>query len=315
MQVSVGHDPLAGLPELPFEEWNPTRETIRLYLQIVGKIQLASAPPKNHWWHVTFYSTARGISTHLMRNAAIAFEIEFDFIDHELVVRTDDGRIEKLPLRHGVSVADFYRQLFALLRKLGIELEILAESYGDPTPIPFPDDEAHASYDAEFVTRFWRVLAASAEVLEEFAGWFNGKTSPVHLFWHGTDLAVTRFSGRRAPEMPNAGRVSQEAYSHEVISFGFWAGDKSVGAPTYYSYTAPEPPDLTGQPLRPEAARWVEVGSGHQARIGYEDIRGAGSPREALLRFLQSAYEAGARAAGWPMEDLASTWVATSLSP
>jgi hypothetical protein len=308
MQLSAAHDPLAGLPELPFEEWNPTRATLRLYLQIVGKISLASAPPKNHWWHVTFLPTPRGVSTHLMRNGPTAFEIVFDFIDHELVVRTADGRIEKLPLRDGLSVAEFYGELFALFGKLGIELEILAESYGDPTPVPFPDDEADASYDTEFVTRFWRVLAGSAEVLEEFAGWFNAKTSPVHLFWHGMDLAVTRFSGRRTPEMPNANRVSQEAYSHEVISFGFWAGDESVRAATYYSYTAPEPPGLIEQPLRPDAARWVEVGSGHQARIAYQDIRVAESPREALLSFLQSAYEAGARTAGWPSAELVSSW-------
>jgi hypothetical protein len=307
VQVADAADPLAGLPELPFEEWDPTRATLRLYLQIVGKIRLASAPPKNHWWHVPFYLTTRGIGTHPMRNGATIFEIEFDFVGHELVVRTSE-RAEKLALHDGLSVADFYRELFALLRRLGIDLEILAQSYGDQTPIPFADDEADASYDPEYVTRFWRVLAGSAEVLEEFAGWFNGKTSPVHLFWHGTDLAVTRFSGRRAPEPPTSNVVSREAYTHEAISFGFWAGDESVRTPTYYSYTFPEPPGLADEPLEPEAAHWVELGSSHQARIAYEDVRVADSPREALLRFLQSAYEAGAHAAGWPMEDLASTW-------
>jgi hypothetical protein len=308
MQVTAAQDPLAGLPELPFEEWDPTRATLRLYLQIVGKIRLASVPPKNHWWHVPFYLTARGIGTHVMRNGATAFEIDFDFVDHELVVRTSDGRAETLPLRQGLSVADFYRELFMLLAQLGIQLEIRAESYGDPKPIPFAEDTADASYDPQFVARFWHALAGSAEVLEEFAGWFNGKTSPVHLFWHGTDLAVTRFSGRRAPEPPTSNFVSHEAYTHELISFGFWAGDESVPTPTYYSYTFPEPPGLAEQPLEPQAARWVEVGSGHQARIAYEDIRVAESPREALLSFLQSAYEAGARTARWPMEELVSSW-------
>ena len=310
MQVSDAADPLAGLPELPFEEWDPTRATLRLYLQIVGKIRLASAPPKNHWWHVPFYLTTRGVGTHPMRNGATTFEIEFDFVDHELVVRTSE-RADKLALRDGLSVAEFYRELLALLRRLGIDLEILAQSYGDETPIRFADDEADASYDAEYVTRFWRVLAGSAEVLEEFAGWFNGKTSPVHLFWHGTDLAVTRFSGRRAPEPPTSDFVSHEAYTHEAISFGFWAGDESVRTPTYYSYTFPEPPGLVEQPLDPEVAHWVALGSSHQARIAYEDVRVADSPREALLSFLQSAYEAGARTAHWPMEDLASTWAPT----
>jgi Family of unknown function (DUF5996) len=314
VQVSNAADPLAGLPELPFEEWDATRRTLRLYLQIVGKVRLSSAPPKNHWWHVPFYLTTRGINTHPMRQGDTPFEIDFDFVGHELVARTRE-RAETLALHDGLSVAEFYDQLFALLRRLGIELDILAKSYGDETPILFADDSADASYDREFVNRFWRVLAGSAEVLEEFAGWFNGKTSPVHLFWHGTDLAVTRFSGRRAPNPPTGGFVDYEAYTHEVISFGFWAGDDSVRTPTYYSYTFPEPPGLAEQPLQPEAARWVELGSGHQARIAYEDVRTAASPREALLGFLQSAYEAGARTAGWPMEDLASTWAPGQPSP
>jgi hypothetical protein len=308
VQVSAGHDPLAGLPELPFEDWDPTRATLKLYLQIVGKIRLALSPPKNHWWHVTMYLTPRGIGTHPMQYGATAFEIDFDFLDHELVVRTSEGRTKTLALHDGLSVATFYRDLFVLLQRLGIDVEIRAESYGYPTAIPFADDEADASYDPEYVTRFWRVLAGSAEVLEEFAGWFNGKTSPVHLFWHGMDLAVTRFSGKRAPNPPTSNFVNHEAYTHEAISFGFWAGDDSTPAPTYYSYTYPEPPGLAEQPLEPEAARWMDVGSGHQARIAYEDIRASESPREALLAFLQSAYEAGARTAGWPLEELASTW-------
>jgi hypothetical protein len=296
------------LPPLAYEEWNATRVTLRLFIQIVGKIRLALAPPKNHWWHVVLYVTPRGLTTGLMPSGAGAFAIDFDFVDHELVVRREDGRVEAITLRDGLSVATFYENLFALLARLGVDVEILAQSYGDPTPISFADDMNDASYDAGAVERFWRILSASAIVLEEFAGWFNGKTSPVHLFWHGMDLAVTRFSGRRAPEPPTNNFVSHEAYTHEVISFGFWAGDESTRAPTYYSYTYPEPPGLAEQPLEPEAARWVELGSSHQARIAYEDIRSAQSPREALFAFLQSAYEAGARTAGWPMKELVSTW-------
>jgi hypothetical protein len=296
------------LPPLPYEEWNATRVTLRLFIQIVGKIRLALAPPKNHWWHVVLYVTPRGLTTGLMPSGAGAFAIDFDFVDHELVVRREDGRVEAITLRDGLSVATFYENLFALLARLGVDVEILAQSYGDPTPISFADDMNDASYDAGAVERFWRILSASAIVLEEFAGWFNGKTSPVHLFWHGMDLAVTRFSGRRAPEPPTNNFVSHEAYTHEVISFGFWAGDESTRAPTYYSYTYPEPPGLAEQPLEPEAARWVALGGSHQARIAYEDIRIAESPREALLSFLQSAYEAGARTAEWPMDELASTW-------
>jgi hypothetical protein len=297
-----------GLPPLPLEEWDETRVTLRLFIQIVGKIRLALAPPRNHWWHVVLYVTPRGLTTGLMRSGEVGFELEFDFVDHDLVVRTERGQVDKLPLRDGLSVAEFYERLFVLLAGLGIDVSILAQSYGDPTPIPFAEDVTDASYDADAVERFWRILAASALVFEEFAGWFNGKTSPVHLFWHGMDLAVTRFSGRRAPPMPNADPVSQEAYTHEVISFGFWAGDPSWGAPAYYSYTAPEPPGLAEQPLEPAEAFWAETGSSHQARLWYEDLRTAESPRETLLRFLQSAYEAGARTAGWPMDEFVSSW-------
>jgi Family of unknown function (DUF5996) len=299
---------VSELPPLPFEEWNATRVTLRLFIQIVGKIRLALAPPKNHWWHVVFYVTPRGLTTGLMPSDGGPFAIDFDFLDHDLVVRTDSGQVETIPLRDGLSVAAFHEQLFALLARLGIDVEILAESYGDPTPVSFVDDVEDASYDANAVERFWRILSASAIVLEEFAGWFNGKTSPVHLFWHSLDLAVTRFSGRRAPDPPTSNFVNYEAYTHEVISFGFWAGDESTPAPTYYSYTYPEPAGLAEQPLEPEAARWVELGSSHQARIAYEEIRTAESPRETLLSFLQSAYEAGARTARWPMEELMSTW-------
>jgi hypothetical protein len=296
------------LPPLPVEDWDATRVTLRLFIQIVGKIRLALAPPKNHWWHVVLYVSPRGLTTGPMPSGDGTFELEFDFVDHALVARTGRGQGERLPLRDGLSVADFYKQLFALLRGLGSDVSILAQSYGDPTPIPFADDVTHASYDRDAIERFWRVLSASALVFEEFAGWSTGKTSPVHLFWHGMDLAVTRFSGRRAPAMPAADPVNQEAYSHEVISFGFWAGDPSWGAPAYFSYTAPEPPGLADQPLQPAKAFWAETGSSHQARVWYEDVRTAESPRETLLSFLQSAYEAGARTAGWPMEELASSW-------
>jgi hypothetical protein len=297
-----------GLPPLPLDEWEQTKVTLHRFVQIVGKIRLALAPPRNHWWHVVLYVTPRGLTTGLMPSGDGGFELAFDFIDHDLVIRTERGEEERIPLRDGLSVAAFYEQLFATLARLGINVTILAQSYGDPTPVPFAGDVADASYDADAVERFWRILAASAPVFEEFAGWFNGKTSPVHLFWHSFDLAVTRFSGRRAPAMPNAGRVAQEAYSHEVISFGFWAGDASVRAPCFYSYTAPEPPGLAEQPLEPAEAFWAELRSGHQARLWYDDLRAAESPRATLLGFLQSAYEAGARTAGWPMDELASSW-------
>jgi hypothetical protein len=299
----------AELPELPLANWETTKDTLHLWLQIVGKIRLALAPPRNHWWHATLFLDARGLTTRAMRASnGTVFELNFDFVDHRLLVRTSDGAVESFDLVDGLSVAAFHDALFAMLHDLGIEVSIRAEPYGIATTTPFAEDTAHASYDRDCAASFRRILAWTNEVLEEFAGWYLGKTSPVQLFWHGLDLAVTRFSGRPALLAETASAVTREAYSHELVSFGFWAGDASVRVPTYYSYTWPEPSGLPEQPLRPAEAAWVETGSTHQARIGYDDIRTAESPRRALLDFLQSAYEAGARTAGWDLGGLRSHW-------
>ena len=296
------------LPELPLEEWKDTKDTLQLYVQMVGKIRLASTAPKNHWWHCPLYVSARGLTTRRMRFGERSFQIDFDFIDHELVIRADRGDREALPLHDGLSVADFCGQLFGLLAKVGIEPAVRLEPYGIATTTPFPDDSDHASYDRNYVERFWRILLEVDWILDEFAGWFSGKSSPVHLFWHGFDLAVTRFSGRRAPGPAAADPVSREAYTHEVISFGFWAGDDKVAAPAFYSYTSPEPPGLTDEPLRPEEAFWRRTNGSHQAMLWYEDFRTSESPRDTLLAFLQSAYEAGAKTAGWDEDELAASW-------
>jgi Family of unknown function (DUF5996) len=217
--------------------------------------------------------------------------------------------VDSLPLEDGLSVGAFHERFFALLAARGIEVEIKAEPYRIPITTPFAEDTEHASYDREAVERFWRALRWIDWTLQEFAGWFCGKTSPVHLFWHGLDLAVTRFSGSRAPENANADQVTREAYSHEVISFGFWPGDQKVRRPAFYSYTAPEPAGLADQPLRPEAASWQQpFGSSHLAFLPYDDVRSSADPRETLLEFLQSAYEAGAATAGWDEEGLRSSW-------
>jgi uncharacterized protein DUF5996 len=187
---------------------------------------------------------------------------------------------------------------------LGVDVPILESPYGVPMTTRFPDDREHASYDSDAVERFWRILGWSDQVFEEFAGWFCGKTSPVHLFWHSLDLAVTRFGGKRAPVNPNADAVSREGYSHELISFGFWCGDRNVREPSYYSYTAPEPPGLRDRPLRPGAAQWTDT----LALLPYEAVRTAADPRSTLLEFLESAYEAGADTAGWDRKDLESSW-------
>jgi Family of unknown function (DUF5996) len=301
-------EPLRELPALPLAQWEPTKETLHLWTQIVGKVRLATAPPRNHWWQVTLYVEPRGLTTRCLPSDRGEFEITFDFVAHELVVRTSRGQVDSFPLADGLSVAAFYERFFALLDGLGIEVEIKAKPYGLASAIPFADDTEHAAYDCEAVERFWLALRWTDGALQQFTGWFGGKTSPVHFFWHGFDLAVTRFSGRRAPEMPNADPVTREAYSHEVISFGFWPGDDKIGMPAFYSYTAPEPANLTDERLRPGAASWHPTGSSHLALLPYDTVREAPDPRATLLDFLQSAYEAGTRAAGWDAAELRSSW-------
>ena len=287
-----------NLPELPLLEWEATKDTLHLWAQIVGKIRMASTAPRNHWWHVTLYVDARGLTTRRMHGGdGVSFEIAFDFVDHRLVVRTNRGEVESFPLVDGLSVAEFDRQLHATLAGLGIDVAIREDPFGVPMTTPFPDDTEHASYDPDAVERFWRILDWTDGVFEEFAGWFCGKTSPVHVFWHSFDLAVTRFGGKRAPAIPDADPVTREAYSHEVVSFGFWAGDANLREPSYYSYTAPEPPGLRERSLQPDGAAWVEQGAGSMALLPYEAVRTSADPRAALLAFLESTYEAGADAA------------------
>jgi hypothetical protein len=294
------------LPALPLAEWEQTKVTLHLWSQIVGKIKLASVPPRNHWWHVPLYVDVRGLTTRRMHSPeGIAFQIDFDFVDHALVVKTGRGENASFALNDGLSVAQFDEQLHALLAGLDVDVEINETPFGVPMTTPFRQDDEHASYDRDAVERFWRVLDWTDWVFEEFSGWYCGKTSPVHLFWHSFDLAVSRFGGGRAPALPDADQVTREAYSHDVISFGFWAGDDNVREPTYYSYTAPEPNGLREQSLRPTEARWQETGI---ATLPYEVVRDAADPRETLLEFLDSAYRAGAITAGWDLAELSSSW-------
>jgi hypothetical protein len=296
------------LPALPLEEWEPTLDTLHLWVQVVGKIRLATAPPRNHWWHVPLYVDVRGLTTRRMHTPeGLAFQIDLDFVDHRLVVRTSNGAMESFPLADGLSVAEFDASLHELLARVGADVEIREVPYGVPMTTPFPEDREHASYDAEAVERFWRILDWTDDVFEKFAGWSCAKTSPVHLFWHSLDLAVTRFSGRRAPSAPGAGPVTREAYSHEVVSFGFWAGDKKAREAYYYSYTAPEPAGLKKKPLRPDDAHWAGEGS-PLALLPYESVRMAADSRAALLAFLESAYCGGSDLAGWDREGLTSSW-------
>jgi Family of unknown function (DUF5996) len=306
--VSGEHRAVSALPQLALEAWEPTKDTLHLWVQIVGKVRLGAVPPQNHWWHSPLYVDTRGLTTRRLPCGNLDFDVSFDFLDHALVVRTSRGEIDSFPLVDGLTVADFYERFLALLAALGITVEIKPDPYGLPFTTPFAEDTDHGSYDRDAVERFWRALRWIDWTLQEFAGWFCGKTSPVHLFWHSLDIAVTRFSGRRAPELPNADPVAREAYSHEVISLGFWPGDEKVRMPAFYSYTAPEPAGLAEQLLRPEAAIWRSTGSSHLAQLPYDDVRSSPDPRTTLLEFLESAYEAGASLAGWDAADLRSSW-------
>jgi hypothetical protein len=296
-------------PELPLEPWEATKKTLHLWAQIVGKVRLASTPHLNHWWNVPLYVDTRGLTTRRLCARDRDFNVDFDFISHELIVRTSRDELSSFKLMDGLSVAAFYERLFDTLAEFDISVAINAEPFGVPVKTPFAEDTEHASYDQEAVERFWQTLRWIDWTFQEFAAWFCGKTSPVHLFWHSFDLALTRFSSARAPENPNADSVTREAYSHEVISFGFWPGDHTVREPAFYSYAAPEPAGLAEQPLRPEAARWRQpYGQTYFAFLPYETVRTADDPRETLLGFLQSAYDAGSTLAGWDRESLRSSW-------
>ncbi len=293
------------LPELHLVDWRDTKDTLHLYSQILGKIRLAATAPRNHWWNVPLYVDVRGLTTRRLHHRQTTFEIAIDFVDHALLVRTADGRARSFELGDGLPVADFHARLHALLGDLGIDVEIREEPFGVPMTTPFAQDVEHAAWDRDAIERFGRILDWSDSVFEEFSGWFTGKTSPVHLFWHSFDLAVSRFSGRPGAPM-DADAVTQEAYSQEVISFGFWPGDDTIGDAAYYSYTAPEPEGLRDQPLR--VGTWREFGSGSLAILPYESVQTAGDPRATLLAFCQGAYEAGARLAGWDTTSFESKW-------
>ncbi len=297
-----------ALPPMPVEEWEPTLDTIHLWAQVIGKIKLALTPLKNQWWNVPLYVDARGLTTRVLRQGERSFRVDLDFVAHRLELVTDGGGSTGFELSGGLSVAAFYERMMGMLAKVGIEVRIRPEPFGVPMTTPFPDDTEHASYDAAAVERYWRALEWTYWVLEGFAGWFSGKASPVQLYWHTFDLAYTRFSGRDATTDPSTDSVSREAYDQEVISFGFWPGDRNTRFPAFYSYTAPEPEGLAKRRLEPGAARWTAADGGHLAVLPYEEVRASKDPERDLLGFLESAYQAGAAAANWPLDHFRSNW-------
>lgn len=285
-------------PALPLEEWEPTYRTLHMWTQIVGKIRLGLTPLENHWWNAALYLSARGLTTSPIPYRGQTFEIHFDFVHHRLELRTPDR--ERAFALTPKPVAVFYRELFAMLHHAGIDVKINPKPQEVPNPIPLDQDETHASYDAEAVQRWWRILRTTDAVLSEFRAKFVGKTSPVHFFWGSFDLCCTRFNGRRAPA--RKGFITSEAYSHECSSVGFWPGGGDVGGAAFYAYMAPEPAGLDGQPLRPAKAYFEK--NLHEFLLMYDDVRRADSPGDELLRFAQSTYEAGATLAGWDRKSL-----------
>lgn len=287
-------------PPLPIAQWQSTRDTLHMWAQIVGKIRLALSPLINHWWEVPLYVSARGLSTSAIPYEEGIFEIEFDFLAHQLLIQTSTGARKAMPLAPK-TVADFYRELMGSLRELGIAVKIWTMPVEIPNPIRFEDDNVHCSYDPEYANRFWRVLVLSATALTEFRARFIGKSSPVHFFWGSFDLAVSRFSGRRAPSRPGADRITREAYSHEVMSVGFWPGTGDIDA-VFYAYAAPEPAGFSQARVSPEAAFYNKDLS--EFLLPYESVRKAPSPKDAVLSFAQSTYDAGAALAHWDRENL-----------
>ena len=285
-------------PELKYAEWKDTCATLHMWTQVVGKIRLKQTPLVNHWWNVPLYVSARGLTTSAMPYDDRIFEIEFDFIDHELLIKCSDGAEKRLALRPQ-SVAAFYAEVMSALRELGLVIEIWSMPVEIPNPIRFEADFDHASYDAEYANRFWRALVKIDEILKGFRAQFIGKVSPVHFFWGSFDMAVTRFSGKPAPERPDADLITREAYSHEVISHGFWPGNKDMEA-AFYSYTAPEPAGLADAKVLPAATFYSKEQK--EFFLLYEEVRkpeSSGSPEKKLSDFLRTTYEAGANLAGW----------------
>ena len=301
-------------PTLPPATAEPTRATLHRYLQILGKIRLATTPLQNHYWNVALHLTARGLTTRPMPlGDGRTFAIDLDLVNHHVIVRTSDGATRALALIPR-TVADFYHELLGILAALEIRVPI------DDHPveiavdaIPFHSDHEHFVYHAEYAERCFGALAGSAVVFEEFQSRFLGKSSPVHLFWGSFDLAATRFSGRRAPERAGADPVTRESYSHELFSAGFWPGDERFPQPAYYAYAAPQPPGFDRSAIRPSDAFFHrDLG---EYLLPYEIIARARSPRTLLLEFLQSTYEAAATLGSWDRAALERTPPAPTLAP
>jgi hypothetical protein len=287
-------------PSLPLAEWDDTRATLHLWTQVIGKIRLALAPMINHWWQVPLYVTARGLTTSAMPYGRRSFQIDFDFIDHALRIEASDGRTERFSLSP-CTVADFYAEVMGRLGAMDLPVRIWTMPVELENPIPFEADREHAAYDASYARRFWLALVQVDRMLTRFRGRFLGKVSPVHFFWGSFDMAVTRFSGRTAPVHPGAPNVAdvvtREAYSHECSSCGFWPGGPGMPEPAFYAYAYPTPEGFDAAPVRLAEAFFNEALS--EFVLPYEAVRRSADPEDAVLRFLQTTYDAAADLGRW----------------
>jgi len=293
------------LPLLPFEDWKKSKTTLHLFFQIVGKIKLAMMPPKNHWWNITLKLSSKGITTGPipLPNGLGNFTIEFNFLKHSLQINSTSGGVRRFDIIYGLTVSKFYSLLMDQLQQLNISVDIK-----QPYPYDMDIEQSFENitqlhhYDPNHVQKYWKVLLWVDNIFKEFEGNYSGKSSPVHLFWHHMDLVLTRFSGRKVDFFTTKPRVDREAYSHECISFGFWPGDDRTPEPTFYSYTFPSPADLAEKPLEPAQARWIEQNGSPMASLSYHALLDQPHPKQGLLNFLQSCWNAGASPEVWAYE-------------
>ncbi|PWJ41808.1 DUF5996 family protein [Sediminitomix flava] len=293
------------LPELPLEEWEDSKMMLHLILQIIGKVRMGLSPRKNHWWYITEYITPRGFST-----GPIPYGDGFKSLD--ITLNVHKGQLElynslnhknAITLTNGVSIDIIYQRFMHALEEFGIHPPIYEYPFDLPIDKKFSELHTYRQFDLEYVKRFWKILMWVTAVMREFGGRFYGKTCPVQLYWHHMDLAITRFNGKKAPPLDSSARASdKDAYSHEVISFGFWAGDDTVREPAFYSYTYPSPEGLEKMPLEPKSAKWVENNGTQMALYTYADLLQEENPHQALLDFFESSYQAGAQKANWDIE-------------
>ncbi|WP_298965497.1 DUF5996 family protein [uncultured Roseibium sp.] len=293
---------MSSLPPLPYKNWSDTKDTLHLFLQMIGKVRLKAHPKLNHWWHVTLYPHVRGLTTGRIPYGDSGFEILYDMLDHKVIISRNDG-VQKSFSVPGLTVSAFYEALFSRLADLEVPVKIVSKPYDNKSKVAFPEDHAPRAYDQQAVSDFWRALCLISSMFETYRTSFVGKQTPVQLYWHSFDLVVTRFSGRAHP-LVGGTQSDKEAYSHEVISIGFWPGDDSFQEPAFYGYAYPEPVGMNQITLQPGDAIWAEKNGGALAILKYEDARNADDPKKKILSFLESLYEGAAEKADWPLADL-----------